>query len=357
MTVKLRKKKIKNGGFSYYLDIYYSKKNRKYETLGIHVYKNDSAETKKRKKNIAEKYRAKRELELFDDIHGNRTRVYLNADFIKYYKKIADRKGKKNRYYISAFEKFADFTKGKIVKFSDLNESLVNGFKDYLLDNLSNNSAQIYFVTFKSIIRNAYKDRIIPFDLIQNIPGIRIHEIEREYLTEEELRQLAKTEWKDNQTRNAFLFACYTGMRISDLRKLTWDDIENNQIKFQQQKTKGFEYIPINDPVKHILENIRNDHDKPKGINNNLVFRLKSTNGYNNNLKKWAKKAGINKNLTSHVARHTFATLSLTYGVDIYTVQKLMGHKDIKTTQIYAKIIDPKKDEAIASLPNIFEDK
>ena len=84
---------------------------------------------------------------------------------------------------------------------------------------------------------------------------------------------------------------------------------------------------------------------------NKPVFDMPCRFHYNQILKSWTKNAGINKNLTSHIARHTFATLSLSSGADLYTVSKLLGHKDIATTQIYAKIIDKKKEEAVDMLP------
>ncbi len=83
----------------------------------------------------------------------------------------------------------------------------------------------------------------------------------------------------------------------------------------------------------------------------NFVFNLPSDLTINSNLKSWAKKAGINKKVTSHVARHTFATISLTYGGDIYTVSKLLGHTDIKNTQRYAKVIDAVREKTVNSIP------
>jgi len=180
---------------------------------------------------------------------------------------------------------------------------------------------------------------------------IKTNEVERVYLTHEELTKLSQAKCSNDEIKKAFLFSCYTGLRFSDLKKLTWEKIkpENGRYKLQyrQKKTGGFEYFPLSETPNKLLNGDSNTINFP----NKPVFKIPSIVYYNDVLKKWAKDAGIKKNLSSHVARHTFATLALTNGVDLYTVSKLLGHRDIATTQIYAKIIDKKKEEAVDMLP------
>ena len=110
-------------------------------------------------------------------------------------------------------------------------------------------------------------------------------------------------------------------------------------IRFRQKKTKGAETQPISDQAFELLGE--------RTIPDERVFvGLKYSAWHNLKLQQWVMKAGISKTITFHCARHTYATLQLTLGTDIYTVSKLLGHKDLKTTQIYAKIIDERKKEA-----------
>ena len=124
------------------------------------------------------------------------------------------------------------------------------------------------------------------------------------------------------------------------------DSKGNTIAKLIQKKTKSILYLPISpEAVKQL---------PPKGSDKDLVFGKLPDNSYIDKLLKiWAKDAGITKNLTFHVGRHTFATLSITYGAELYTVSKLLGHADIKTTQIYADVINEKKREAVNSIPSI----
>ena len=170
----------------------------------------------------------------------------------------------------------------------------------------------------------------------------------------EELQRLTVVKFRRPEIKRAFLFACYTGLRFSDLRNLTWKQIclngTRHKLEFRQKKTGSFEYFPLSKTASKILTN---GHGNLIHMPDAKVFKLPDRNNYNEDLKVLAKKEGIDKNITSHTGRHTFATLMLTKGVDIYTVSKLLGHKSLSTTQIYAKIIDQKKDEAVDMLPQI----
>ncbi len=151
---------------------------------------------------------------------------------------------------------------------------------------------------------------------------------------------------RNQEVKDAFLFSCFTGLRYSDVVNLTWDNISNDKIEFKQRKTGGVEYLPISQTAKDILVNSQNSKNKSK-----FIFDVPTKVGIFKHIKKWVKDAGIKKRVSFHTARHTFATMALTQGVDLYTVSKLLGHKDISTTQVYAKIIDSKKDEAVNKLP------
>ncbi len=139
-------------------------------------------------------------------------------------------------------------------------------------------------------------------------------------------------------------------MRWSDIEKLKWSEVQKTEngykIVFHQQKTKGLQYLDISEQAREYLGSEGMPQEK---VFTNLKYNVLA----NNELLKWVQAAGIKKKITFHCARHTFATLQLTVGTDLYTLSKLLGHTDIKTTQIYGQIIDEKKREAVNRIPDI----
>ena len=144
--------------------------------------------------------------------------------------------------------------------------------------------------------------------------------------------------------KRAAIFSALTGLRFSDINNLVWGELEYIEgngyfIKFKQQKTKGVEMMPISEQAYSLLGECKQRTDK--------VFEgLKYSAYENKKLAKWIKQAGITKQITFHCFRHSYATLQLSKGTDIYTVSKMLGHRELKTTQVYAKIIDQTKREA-----------
>jgi len=137
-------------------------------------------------------------------------------------------------------------------------------------------------------------------------------------------------------------------LRISDIKKISQDDIQEEYLVFSQQKTRGMERLKLSETALEIVQSQLNEYS-----GQDYLFNLIADVHTNAQIKTWAKRAKLNKKVTWHVGRHTFATLALTYGNDLYTISKLLGHREIKTTQIYATLIDKKKDEAIDKLPKI----
>jgi integrase len=186
-----------------------------------------------------------------------------------------------------------------------------------------------------------------------HVKGIRAINPERQHLCLDEIKLLAKTPCKREVLKKAFLFSCLTGMRWSDIYKLTWSEVhkygDHYRITFVQKKTKGLEYLDINDQAKKIIGE-KDIADKP----NDKVFKGLKYSGYTNfELQKWCWSAGVNKQITFHCGRHTFAVLQLTLGTEIYTLSRLLGHSELRTTEIYAKIVDEKKRDAVNRIPDI----
>ena len=242
------------------------------------------------------------------------------------------------------------FTEGKIIRFGDLNQQFYNQFREYLLTEpinngkvLSPNTQKLYLTHFKTVLHTAYKDEILSTDPCHKIKAIKGEESKRVHLTEEELQQLANTPCGNDETRRAALFSALTGLRYSDIQKLTWGEItgdaENPRIEFRQKKTKGVMYQPIS-PQALALCGERKETNSP------IFPAITSGEHINHTINAWVKRAGITKHITFHCFRHTFATLQLSNGTDIYTVSKLLGHTNVSTTQIYAKVVDSKKQKA-----------
>jgi integrase len=151
--------------------------------------------------------------------------------------------------------------------------------------------------------------------------------------------------------KRAFIFSCLTGIRWSDIQHMTWENLRHSEkrgyeLSFRQQKTGGKEYLPISEQAVELLGERFEDDER-------LFVGLKYSAYMNVGLYKWIADAGVKKKITFHCARHTHAVLLLENGTDIYTVSKMLGHRELKTTQIYAKIVDSKKVEAVRCIPKL----
>lgn len=185
---------------------------------------------------------------------------------------------------------------------------------------------------------------------MRGIENFKAEEGTRMYLTLDEVKKLAETECDYPQIKAAFLFSCLTGLRRSDVLRLTWGDIHKQgdftRIIFKQKKTSGQEYLDISPEAAELMGKRGKPHE-------HIFTDIHSPSCTNNTIKLWVARAGINKTIKFHCARHTFATLMLDIGTDIYTVCKLLGHRELSTTQIYAKVPDKNKQAAVAAIPSI----
>ena len=346
MSIQLRRRELQSGKQSLYLDIYHEGQ-REYEFLKLYLIPGEKEQNKETLR-LAENIRAKRQLELQSNQHGFVAQFKRDADFIEYFEAIKETKNASDTAWRKTLVKLKDFTGGHLT-FKGVSESWLESFKEYLLEDLAQITARTYFKKVTAALNKARKDKIIPYNPADHIDHIPKVETERTFLTEEEIQKLAQVScWRIEKypdVRRAFLFACYTGLRISDIEGLQWKHLKNGRLHFRQQKTNGREYLPLSKQAKTLLGE--------RGDKEAEVFALPSLGTVETTLRDWAEAANIDKHITFHVSRHTFATLALTHGVDIYTVSKLLGHKDIQTTQIYARIIDKKKEEAVNQLPEI----
>jgi integrase len=361
MTVKLRQRK-KGNKISLYLD-YYQNGKRTYEYLKLYLYVkpedgNLTREQARQNKDIlalAESIEAKRKLEIKNNDYGFADQSKLKADFLEYMKGLAEKRMDSSGNYgnWSACIKHLTAYKPRGISFDRVDKDFVQGFKDYLdydaktksKKGLSQNSKYSYYNKFCAALKQAVKDGILRSNPAEQVNRFKQAESQREFLTFEELKALATTPAEDERLKKAFIFSCLTGLRWGDATSLTWGQIQYTKetghfIRFRQEKTEGAETLPIADDAMAII-------GEP-GEPTHKVFRgLKYHHWDRHSTYRWITAAGITKHITYHCSRHTFATLQLTLGTDMYTVSKMLGHKNITTTQIYAKIIDKKKVDAV----------
>ena len=382
--VRIRFKQLSNGNQSIYLEYYtgdvirkenYVGGKRKYEFLKLYLIPERTREDKAKNEAtlaLAKAIQSKRIVEVQNDAHGfqntNKSRVNL-LDYLENIGKQSAEQGSRNyaRTVLNTVRALKLF-RGDYIAFRDVDKEFLSEFTDYLRQmpkaskygvlktggRLSNNSVVSYYGTLRTAINRAYKEGIItvnPTKEFDFASKVRQEPSRREYLTIDELKTLINTECRHEIVKRAFLFSCLCGLRVSDIRKLRWCDLQRSggrvRIEITMQKTKEPLYLPISDEALKWLP------ERGEANDSDYIFPLTHEGTVNDTLQHWAKVAGITKHISFHVSRHTHATMMLTLGADLYTVSKLLGHKNIATTQIYAKIVDKKKEEAIGLIPNL----
>ena len=243
----------------------------------------------------------------------------------------------------------------KRVSLRTADKNWVIGFVDFMKEGgLADSTTHNYFSELNTMFNKAYRAELIaenPITRMETSERPQRPETEREYLTIDEVKKLMDTPCKNEAVKKAFLFACFTGLRLSDIEQMTWSNIKPTseggmQVEARQKKTKRIVAIPLSENAIKML---------PKRYPNNkyVWIDLPMRQDITYIIRKWVKDAGIEKHITFHCSRHTNATLLLTYGADIYTVMALLGHTDVATTQIYAKVVNSKKIEAVRMIPTI----
>ena len=363
--VRIRFKKLSNGSKSIYLDIYDNGK-RKYDFLKLYIKPELSVkdiQDNKATMAMANTIKAQRIVELQRSYDMFFTKDMQSESFVEYMRE------QQKRYLDKGGHNFAQSFKsslnhligyaGENISFKRVNKRFLLGFISYLDSAigrsgrpLSESSKYTYFNTLVITLNRAVKEGYIsknPAHLILADDKPKNAQGKREFLTIEEVKLLADTPCENDIVKKAFLFSCFSGLRLSDVKALRWSDISDmgggrKQVRIIQQKTKRPVDIPLSaNALAHLPEQRVGEY----------VFKLPMTWVIEKYIALWCKAAGIGKHITYHCSRHTLATLLLTYGVDIYTVSKLLGHTQIKTTEIYADIINEKKVAAVDLIPQL----
>jgi integrase len=377
MRIHLRKRASKLSGdstpkgtkkmSSLYLAFQTPRQKTRYEWLKLYVFEtpktNLEKEHNKETMQLAESVRAKRMLDFQTTGNGFTSSEKGKISFLDYFCHLAEKKANISNgnggNWKSTYEHLKDYCDGADYTLESIDDRFLDGFKEYLFKDISRrgkgkinpNSALSYFNKVRAALREAYINKMIKENPCARVKGIKGKETHRQFLTFEELKQMVATHCDNELLRKAFLFSALTGLRWSDVRAMTWNKISYSEasgwtINYTQKKTKGSEVLPVSEQAIRILgERVPGDQEIFEG--------LKYHTWMNVQLQNWVDDAGIKKEITFHCARHSFATLQLSNDTDIYTVSKLLGHRHLKTTEIYTKVIDRKKIDAAKRIPEL----
>ena len=368
--IKVRTKRLINGCQSIYLDIYIDGK-RQYEFLKLYIIPENDKFDKERNHEtmkLANAIKSQKIVEIQNQTYGFNHNKLSNMQLIDYMKRIVNQGtiNKTRKTAINAVICHLEKYSPKGILLTKVDKAYILGFVDYLKkvkqEHCKNEKAlhvntQLYYFKILRYCLNyaVFEDFLTsnPISKIKNEEKPKRSRTEREYLTIEELTNLVRTPFYNTLLKNAFLFGCFCGLRHCDIIALRWGDIHydkkgNVSLSIIQQKTKEAIMLPLSSEAVKYLPNRGNAKDI-----DSVFAGLISLGRSNEILYRWAEAAGVFKHITFHTSRHTHATMMLTLGVDLYTVSKLLGHTNIQTTQIYAKLVDESKKKAVALIPNI----
>jgi integrase len=313
---------------------------------------------------FAQKYAQKQQTEydhkaLYPEQYKQKNEADKKAkmDFIQYVEKYIERRrplssGSLTYQWESMLRFFKNFIGNKKLPFGNLTPLLANQFREYLMTAVNDkgkplkpNSQKLYLAHFKSALYQAYKEDILSTDLRIKVESIKGEETFRDYLTTDELQKVANTPCDDDETRRAALFSALTGLRHIDISNLKWNNITRDEtdepfLEFRQRKTGGIVSKFISLEARILCGERKNPDD--------LIFpNIAKDSDLSDIIRAWVKSAGvINKDITFHCFRHTYATLQLEGGTELFVVSKLLGHTDVTTTQIYTHLTNKQNQTA-----------
>jgi integrase len=372
--ITLKERKLKSGNVSLFIEYYKGSKTnndgkrrhiRDREYLKMFLIQNpkNAGEKKKNKETLAlaEKILAIKQAEYYQGRFDIKNTAKGKKRFLDFFKEQAETK-------IDSVKNYGNWTATLLhlercisanTIFDEVDEEFVNRVRKYFDKDartksklpLALNSKYSYYNKFKASLRAAFNEGYLSINYASKTKSFEQAESQREYLTFQEVRKLSNTNCKYEVLKRAFLFSCLEGLRWSDINKMTWSEVRDEEkdvsrVNFRQQKTDGVEYLYISQQARDLLGERKDPNDR-------VFVGLKYSAVYNNEIVRWCNRAGISKHITFHSARHTNAVLLLENGADLYTVSKRLGHREIRTTAIYAKIKDEKMKEASNLIPEI----
>jgi len=357
MGVTLRERKLPSGNTQLYLDIhrYVAKGQYDRHTEALFILKKGQAFENREYRRMAEEIRSQRSLELDAQAFGVSATQKRTSSFIRYLEEQRDlRLGETLGVWRNAVERFRKHA-GEQVTFAELTPTFLDKFKTYLLQELTPNSAKVYFSCIKSALNQAVRDGILAVNPAGNV-RIKGSDTLPVYLTLEELKKLDETQCKYDQVKRAFFFSCFTGLRYSDVSALTWRNIQGDAITFQMKKTKREQVVPLSKEAVEILKGqkgVKPSPDIRRKVSEDLVFQLPSQPAVYMHIQRWAKDAGINKSISFHKARHSYAMMARSKGIPLHTIKGLLGHQSLEMTEKYARLDELEKRKAVKKFPTL----
>lgn len=374
MKITLKKRKLASGKISLSIEYYKGSETtaegkrrhiRENENLKLFLY-GDPTNPGEKKKNketlvLAKKILAIREAEFYQGRFNLKNTAKSKRRFLDFFIEKAEEKSDSQNNYGNWTATLVHLKRhippGTV--FEEIDDAFVKRVRNYFDKEartksdlpLALNSKYSYFNKFKASLRSAFNEGYLSINYAAQAKSFEQAESQREYLTFKELQNLSNAPCKYEVLKRAFLFSCLTGLRWSDINAMIWSEVRDEdedviRINFRQQKTDGVEYLYISKQARDLLGERKQAQDR-------VFVGLKYSAVYNNEIVRWCNRAGISKHITFHSARHTNAVLLLENGADIYTVSKRLGHREIRTTAIYAKIVDLKMKEASNLIPTI----
>lgn len=375
MKISLYKRKLADGRESIFIEYYKGsviskdgkrKHLRDYENLQLYLHKNPKTQVEKNENKetlkLAENILAIRQTEYIQGKFDIKNTTKAKRTFLNFFSEMVDEREinfSHDNYgnWKSTFVHLKKIVPPNLT-FDEIDENFVKKVKDYFDKQattksnlpLSQNSKHSYFNKFKACLKKAYDDGFLSINYSSKVKSFEQAESQREYLTFDEVQALAKAHCKYDVLKRAFLFSCLSGLRWSDIQTLTWSEVreegEFTKVNFRQEKTDGVEYLYISEQARQLLGERKHPQER-------VFVGLRYSAVFNHEIVRWSVRAGLTKHITFHSARHTNAVLLLENGADIYTVSKRLGHREIRTTAIYAKIVDSKNKEAAELIPEL----
>lgn len=365
--VRLRMKALTNGNYSLYLDIYRNGQ-RSYEYLKMYLIPETDNNARNQNRAIlaaANAIKTKRIIELANQEAetGNVQEAICLSDWMNIYKRNQKEKGKKDSEQIKVAMRILGVYVQKPVLLEHIDKEFCQGFLDYLTEEyrpngkiVSNYTLYNYYRVFNSALNAAVRAgyiKVNPFTQINSSCKIHKPECKREYMTMDEIRTLIATPIRNREVKSAYLFSCFCGLRINNIRELKWNNIydEDGQYHLKMEIRKG--KSPIRIPLSS--EAVKWMPERGRKIADDYVFDLPSPVMISLLIKDWGKAAGIKKRFTFQTARNTFAAMMLTLGADLYTTSQLLGLSDMKMTLEYVKMIEQRKEMAVNLVNGLFD--
>lgn len=382
---KLGAKILSDGRESLFLDYYFGyqkmfsdklgkevlRKDRKREFLKLYLWQAPRTpmerQNNKETLELAKKIRFERGQQLLEDVEGYRLKKNRDINFLDYFQSYIDKYTKKDYRMVEvALHRFKDFLNdtseynkfAKKIKPEQITKDMVEAYTEYLQSRSVGEGARSIYARFKKVIKYAIEhDVMVKNPCMSVVIKVDEQQLKKDVLSLEEIQLLIKTHYENENPniRRAFIFCLYSGLRFCDVKDLTFANVDysNKLLKFEQNKTKGHSassgvVIPLNDDLLRLIGNPNTPNDREEN-----VFKLPTYESCSKSLKRWVKRSGINKKISWHCARHSFAVNILNNGANIKTVASLLGHSGLKHTEKYTRAIDSLKQEAINSLPKL----